>query len=175
MLATLRGYISFGFCFLLFAGASWAQISAIEGDVKGADGQLVKGAQILIEREDMKGTYKGAKTDKKGHYIYNGLPSGGTYNVSVLIDGQVKMHTDGVRTRLGDPIPVNFDLKPSGDQAAGGPPTPEADRSMSKEQKEALDKRSKENAAIMAKNKALNDSFNAGKEALAAKQRVAQP
>ncbi len=74
MLARFRGYILSGFCFLLFAGAAWAQISAIEGDVKGPDGQPLKGAVILIERQDMKGTYKGAKTDKKGHYIYNGLP-----------------------------------------------------------------------------------------------------
>ena len=40
---------------------------------------------------------------------------------------------------------------------------------MSKEQKEALEKQSKENAEIIAKNKALNDTFNAGKDALAAK------
>jgi tetratricopeptide (TPR) repeat protein len=171
MIVNSRGHISLGICLFLFTGAAWAQIAAIEGDVKGPDGKLVQGAQILIERKDMKGTYKGAKTDKKGHYIYNGLPSGGTYTVSVLIDGQERQHIDGVRTRLGDPIPVNFDLKPVGGQAegAGGAPAPEADRSMSKEQKEALEKRSKENAAIMAKNKALNDAFNAGKDALTAK------
>ena len=71
MLAQFRGYILGGFCFMLFAGASWAQIAAIEGDVKGPDGEMVKGATILIERQDMKGTYKGAKTDKKGHFIGN--------------------------------------------------------------------------------------------------------
>ncbi len=48
------------FSFLLFTGSAFAQISAIEGVVKGADGQVVKGAQILFEREDMKGTFKGA-------------------------------------------------------------------------------------------------------------------
>jgi tetratricopeptide (TPR) repeat protein len=52
---------------------------------------------------------------------------------------------------------------------ANGTATPEQERGMSKEQKEALDKQAKENAAIMAKNKALNDTFNAGKEALNAK------
>ena len=84
MLAKSRGFFSFGICFLLFAGACWAQVTAIEGDVKGPDGQpMAKGAKILIERDDMKGTYKGAKTDKKGHYVYNGLPIG-TYTVSVL-------------------------------------------------------------------------------------------
>ena len=176
MLARFRGYIYGGFCFLLFAGASWAQISAIEGDVKGPDGQPLKGAVILIERQDMKGTYKGAKTDKKGHYIYNGLPFPGTYDVSVFVDDQKKDETKGVRTQLGDPINVSFDLKKSAAQqqatqtaVASGTATAEQERGMSKEQKEALEKQAKDNASIMAKNKALNDAFNAGKDAMAAK------
>jgi tetratricopeptide (TPR) repeat protein len=177
MLARFRGYILGGFCFTLFAGASWAQIAAIEGDVKGADGQMVKGAVILIERQDMKGTYKGAKTDKKGHYIYNGLPFPGTYTVSVTVDGQKMDETKGVRTQLGDPVNVSFDLKQSAEQqkaaqgtvAAGAAATPEQERGMSKADKEALEKLKKENDAAIAKNKALNDTFNAGKDALAAK------
>jgi tetratricopeptide (TPR) repeat protein len=132
---------------------------------------------ILIERQDMKGTYKGAKTDKKGHYIYNGLPFPGTYNISVFVDDQKRDQTSGVRTQLGDPVNVSFDLKAAEQQqkstqaavAPGATPTPEQERGMSKEQKAALEKQQKENEATMAKNKALNDSFNAGKEALAAK------
>lgn len=177
MLAPARGYILGSLCFLLLGGAAWAQVTAIEGDVKGPDGQMVKGAQILIERQDMKGTYKGAKTDKKGHYIYNGLPLGGTYTVSVFIDGQKRDETKNVRPGLGEPTDINFDLKAAAQQqqaaqqaaAAGGAPTAEQERGMSKEQKEALEKQEKENAAIIAKNKALNDTFNAGKDALAAK------
>jgi tetratricopeptide (TPR) repeat protein len=174
MLAQPRGYIFGGLCLLLFAGASWAQtIAAIQGDVKGPDGQPVKGAQILIERQDMKGTYKGAKTDKKGHYIYNGLPFPGTYTVSVFVDGEKKDEIKGVRTQLGDDVPpVDFNLKPAAQQQAaapGGAPTAEQERGLSKEQKEALEKQNKENAEIIAKNKALNDTFNAGKDALAAK------
>jgi tetratricopeptide (TPR) repeat protein len=178
MLAKSRGYILGGFCFMLFAGAAWAQIAAIEGDVKGPDGQLVKGAVILIERQDMKGTYKGAKTDKKGHYIYNGLPFPGTYTVSVFIDDQKRDEMKGVKTQLGDPVNISFDLKDqqkaaapaAGAAGAPGAAAPqEEQRGMSKEQKEALDKQNKENAAIIAKNKALNDTFNAGKDALTAK------
>jgi tetratricopeptide (TPR) repeat protein len=76
-----------------------------------------------------------------------------------------------VRTRLGDPIAVDMNLQGQGQQAgaAGGAPTPEADRSMSKEEKEKRDKLAKENEEIIKKNKALNDSFNAGKEAMLAK------
>src|SRR5712692_7063979 len=176
MLAKSRVQVFLFSGFLLFAGASWDQNTASEGEVKGADGQPVKDAKILIERKDMKGTYKGAKTDKKGHYIYNGLPLG-TYKVSVLIDDQVRDSADNVRTTLGDPRPVNFDLKQSANQQqdiqktleTGGTLTKEQERGMSKEQKEALEKRAKENAAAMAHNKALNDAFGAGKEAMAAK------
>jgi tetratricopeptide (TPR) repeat protein len=174
MLARSRGYILGGICFLASAGASWAQISAISGDVKGPDGQPLKGAVILIERQDMKGTYKGAKTDKKGHYIYNGLPLG-TYTVSIFVDDQKKDEAKNVKTQLGDPVEVPFDLKQTAQrasaQAPGAPaaPAPEQDRGLSKEQKEAIEKQNKDNAAIMAKNKALNDTFNAGKEAMTAK------
>jgi tetratricopeptide (TPR) repeat protein len=167
MFAKSRALISFGFCLAFFTGAAWAQITAVEGDVKGADGKPLQGAQILIEREDMKGTYKGAKTDKKGHYIYNGLPKG-KYTISVLVEGKVAMHTDHVTTNLGDPTPVNFDLKPSAEQQQANA-AENADRSLSKEEREANEKRTKANAEIIAKNKALNDAFNGGKDALAAK------
>ncbi len=176
MLATFRASSLVAFGLLLFAGAASAQISAIEGDVKAADGSLVKGASILIERKDMKGTYKGAKTDKKGHYIYNGLPLG-TYKVSLIVEGQTVDSVDNVRTRLGDPMAINFDMKKSeadnkalAKAAETGTLTKEQERSLSKEQKDALEKRAKENAAAMAKNKALNDAFNGGMTAMEAKQ-----
>jgi tetratricopeptide (TPR) repeat protein len=156
---------------LLFTGASWAQFTAIAGDVKGPDGQKLKGAEILIEREGQKGTYKGAKTDKNGHYIYNGLPIG-KYTVSVMVDGQKRDQMSGVTTKLGDPTELNFDLKKAAEQQAAlpaGTPAQEQARGMSKEDREKLDKQAKENAAILAKNKALNDAFNAGKEAMNAK------
>src|SRR5258708_1870541 len=175
MLATSRACLLLAFSFLLFGGSAWAQISAIEGDVKDADGQPLKGVSILIERKDMKGTYKGAKTDKKGHYIYNGLPLG-MYKVSVLIDNQVRDTVDNVKTQLGEPKQVDFDLKKTAQDAQAlqkaaetGTLTKEQERGLSKEQKDALEKRAKESAAAMAHNKALNDAFNAGKEAYLAK------
>lgn len=173
MLAKSRGCILFGFGFLLFTSASWAQFTAIDGDVKGPDGQKLKGAEILIEREGQKGTYKGAKTDKNGHYIYNGLPIG-AYTVSVFVNGEKRDQMQHVTTKLGDPIDVNFDLKQSAERAAaqgggGIPAEDQQNRGLSKEQQAALEKQSKENAAIIAKNKALNDAFNGGKDAMNAK------
>ena len=37
----------------------------------------MQGAAIKIDRTDMKGHWE-TKTDKKGHYIYNGLPMANT-------------------------------------------------------------------------------------------------
>src|SRR5579864_3165352 len=61
-----RVAILFTFIFLtaLFAMPALAQFGAIEGDVKAADGKPLVGAQIVIDRLDMKGNYK-VKTDKK--------------------------------------------------------------------------------------------------------------
>jgi len=147
MLATSRGCILFGFGFLLFTGASWAQFTAIAGDVKGLDGQKLRGAEILIEREGQKGTYKGAKTDKNGHFIYNGLPIG-TYTVSVMEGGQLRDQIQHVATKLGDPTDVNFDLKQAAEKAAqggggAGAAAAELPRGLSKEQLAAQEKAKK--------------------------------
>ena len=155
----------------LFTALSFGQTTAIEGDVKGEDGALLKGALVKIDRTDIKGSYK-VKTDKKGHYFHAGLPLG-TYNVTVEVDGKDMDSLNNVKPRLGDPLPVNFDLSTKKRQqeaiqkaADKGEVPAEVERSMSKEQKAALEKSIKERQAQMSKNKALNDAFNAGREAL---------
>jgi tetratricopeptide (TPR) repeat protein len=160
---------------VLFAGAAFAQTSAIEGDVKDETGQGLKDALVKITRTDIKGNYK-VKTDKKGHFFHAGLPLG-TYNVSVEVNGAERDVVRGVRTRLGDPTPVNFDLKAKAQEAAAmqkaaeaGTLTKEQARDMSPEQKQALEKQMKERQAALAKNKELNDAFNTGREAMNAKQ-----
>jgi len=151
-----------------------AQVSALEGDVKGPDGQPLKGALVKIDRKDIKGHYQ-VKTDKKGHYFYGGLPLG-TYKVSVELDGKDADSVDNVKTQLGDPTEISFNLKQQADRNAAlqkaaetGTLSKEQERELSPEQKAALEKRAKEQSAAMAKNKALNDAFNAGKEASASK------
>src|SRR5215467_8952750 len=94
---------------LFLALTSFAQISAIEGDVKGEDGQPAVKALIKITRTDIKGSYK-CETNKKGHYFYNGLPLG-TYNIAVEVNGKEVDGVNNIKTRLGDPTPVNFDLQ----------------------------------------------------------------
>lgn len=161
--------------FLILAGAVMAQTSQIEGTVKGDDGQGLKDALIKIERKDIKGSYK-VKTRKKGDYLHAGLPLG-TYSVSVEIDGKEIDRVDNVRTRLGEPSVVNFDVQAMKEKQAAmtkaaetGTLTQEQARDMSPEQKAQLDKAMKERQAALAKNKELNDAFNQGMEAMKTKQ-----
>jgi len=160
---------------LFMASAAFAQVSSIEGDVKGEDGAPLKGALVKIERKDIKGNYK-VKSDKKGHYFHTGLPLG-TYKLIVEVDGKDVDSVDNVRTTLGDSTVINFDLKANKQKqqslaqaAESGTLTKEQTREMSAEQKAQLEKAAKEREQSLAKNKALNDAFNQGMQALAAKQ-----
>jgi tetratricopeptide (TPR) repeat protein len=86
-----------------------------------------------------------------------------------------------VSTRPSDPIPVNFDLKASqadkqqqqqqmAKAIETGTLSKEQERSLSPEQKAAMEKQIKEQSEKMKKNKELNDAFNAGMEAMTAKK-----
>jgi hypothetical protein len=50
------------------------------------------------------------KTDKSGSYFYAGLPVG-TYDLSLNVDGAVVASVTGIKTRVGEPAVVNFDLR----------------------------------------------------------------
>ncbi len=154
------------FALLALALPALAQTTGVEGIVKGPDGAPLPGAVVKFERTDIKGHYE-VKTDKKGHYGHYGLPLG-TFTVTVNVANEMKDQMNGVRTHGGDPTQLNFDLARSAAAAAGGA-APEADRSMSKADKEKFEKQKAEREASLAKNKALNDAYNLGKTALEAK------
>lgn len=156
---------------LLLAIPAFSQVTGVEGVVKGPDGAPIKGAVVEFQRTDIKGDYK-VKTDKKGHYGHYGLPYG-TYDVTVVVDGKTVDGIKGLRTKLGDPMEQNFDLKAAQTQQQAnnaGQLTEEQSRSMTKEQREQFEKASKSHEAQLAKNKALNEAYTTGKNALDAKQ-----
>jgi Flp pilus assembly protein TadD len=160
-----------GLAVLLLSIPAMAQTTIIEGIVKDPGGKPVQGATVKIDRTDIKGSYP-VKTDKKGHYGHYGLPMG-KFDVSVVIDGQVRDEMKGVPTTPAMPVTLNFDLKApqeaSGGAPAGGLPDAAAEKGMTKEQKEAYDKANKAREAQLAKNKELNDAYQAGKQAFDAK------
>jgi tetratricopeptide (TPR) repeat protein len=163
---------------LLFSTACWAQMTIVEGDVIGEDGKPMKDAVVKIERKDQKGSYK-TKSDKKGHYIHTGLPIG-SYTITLEVNGKDIDHADIQRTNTSGSAVINFDMKElaarqakANAAAATGNPagglSKEEEKRMTPEQKAAYEKGNKDKAAAIAKQKELNDSFNAGVEAQNAK------
>ncbi len=164
----LKSLVLSGLAFLFLSLPAFAQTSVIEGVVKDPDGKPLQGAVVNIDRTDIKGHYT-VKTDKKGHYGHYGLPLGGKFDITVMVDGQVKDAMKGVPTS-GMPQTVDFNLKNAqASAAAPGAPPQEADRGMTKAQKEEFDKQAKAREAALAKNKELNDAYQAGRTALDAK------
>jgi tetratricopeptide (TPR) repeat protein len=169
-----RPFLLGGLVFLA-ACSAWAQTTTLEGDIKDENGQPLKdkGAVIVLDRTDIKGHYQ-VKSGKKGHWLYTGLPFG-KYDVILQIDGKVIDKVAGVQTKYGDSTPVDFDLQKAKQAQAAtaqasqtGQLSTEQAKGMTKEQKDAFEAAAKKNSEAMKKNKALNDAFNAGQDALKA-------
>ena len=167
MIAQLRRFTVSAGLLVALSTAVFAQITTMEGDVKGEDGQPLKGAVIHLTRTDVKGNYKVA-SDKKGHWFYTGLPLG-TYDITCEVDGKVVDSMKGVHSRYGENTTVNFDARQAKAQSAAlaqaaetGTLSKEQARGMSAEEKAKLEKQAKERAEQMKKNKELNDAYNAG-------------
>jgi Tfp pilus assembly protein PilF len=166
----------------LFAFASFAQITGIEGVVKGEDGKPLQGAIIKIHRTDIKGDYASKPTDKKGHYIYNGLPYG-KYDLTVWVADKQVDELRGVQTRPGDLQQLNFDLKANKTPNAAdankqalaqkametGQISEDLARQLTPEQKAQLQKQIDATVNQRKKNNALNAAYNDGIAALDAK------
>jgi hypothetical protein len=106
--------------FLCLATA-WAGPASIQGIVKDAKGQPIKGADVRVESRDGKQLFNTVKTDSKGRYISQGLPAGGVYRVTLLVNGAVKASITNTQTRADGPTQLNFDLKPVSASQASAP------------------------------------------------------
>ena len=101
-----------GFVGLVFSVATaWAGPAAIQGSVKDAKGQAIKGADVRIESKDGKQKFNTVKTDAKGRYISQGLPAG-VYRVTLTVNGAVKASITNTKTKADQTTQLNFDLKP---------------------------------------------------------------
>jgi hypothetical protein len=97
--------------FVLFVATAWAGPSAIQGLVKDAKGQAIKGADVRIESKDGRQKFTTAKTDGKGRYISDALPEG-IYRVTLVVNGTVKASIINTKTKANQTTQLNFDLKP---------------------------------------------------------------
>jgi hypothetical protein len=96
---------------VLCAATAWAGPSAIQGVVKDAKGQAIKGADVRIESKDGKQQFTTVKTDGKGRYISESLPAG-VYRVTLAVNGAVKASITNTKTKPDQTTQLNFDLKP---------------------------------------------------------------
>jgi tetratricopeptide (TPR) repeat protein len=159
-----------------------AQTGRLEGDVVKADTkEPVVGAEIQIERTDIKGNYP-VKSDKKGHFLHAGVPYVGTYTIMVsapgcqpdFIQGIKGSHTEPIKFELhsGDGKKLTLaDLK--GLQASA----PKGGQQLSAaDQKKALEEYEKKRTEVETKNKKMLEEhenmkkrFDAGQQLMAAK------
>ena len=171
---------------LLNALVASAQVGALRGSVKlaGANGQPapVVGAVIDVFRTDIAGEYH-TKTDKKGEWVFAGLPFVGTYIVSVSAPGAQQNARGNVKA--GREIPVDMVLAPgdgkrmtieeakaviaSGSPAAGNGAESAADKAKREELMAKAKEIEAKNSKVEESNKTVGASFTAGNAALAAK------
>lgn len=175
MLRKLRKAALMAASCLIMAGLAFGQMGTFTGKVTGEDGKGLQGAVIKIERKDIKGNWK-TKTNKKGEWTYSGMPVPGQFVITCEVNDQVVDTVNGIRSQMGDPQEVNFDLRKLAARRAAhqkaaetGQISQELAKEMTPEQKAAYEKQLKERSAQMQKNKALNDAYNAGMTAKEAK------
>jgi tetratricopeptide (TPR) repeat protein len=175
---------------LLSAVTASAQTGQLRGTVQliGSDGKPapVAGALIDVFRTDITGEFH-TKTDKKGEWVFAGLPFVGTYVVSVSAPGAAPNANSGVKA--GREVPVAVVLQPGdgrrltreeavavskGGGGGGGASSSGGGESASdKAKREELMKKNEEIAAANKKatdiNAIVGESFKAGNAALTAK------
>jgi tetratricopeptide (TPR) repeat protein len=150
----------------------------------GADGKEAPavGAQIDVYRTDVSGKYN-TKTDKKGEFVFAGLPFTGEY---VIAASAANARPDLIGgAKAGRDVEYKLTLQP-GDgrryteaeaKGSGGAASPGGKKSESAEERKKREELEAENAKIAAsneKNTKINEvigrTFKAGNEALAAKR-----
>ena len=104
--------LQMGFTGLFLCVASaWAGPASIQGIVKDAKGQPIKGADVRVESKDGKQLFNTVKTDSKGRYISQGLQPG-VYRVSLMVNGAPRASITNTKTKSDQSTVLNFDLKP---------------------------------------------------------------
>ena len=172
---------------VLSAVTASAQTGQLRGHVifKQADGTSSKPADVVIDvyRTDLSGVYH-TKTDKRGEFVFAGLPFIGNYIIAASLPNAMPTFQDKVK--VGRDIDFEIVLNP-GDghkltlddikkmQAAGGGDAAGPAISESAAEKAKLEDIKKKNEEITAANKkaeninaVVGDSFKAGNTALQA-------
>src|SRR6266487_84518 len=120
----------------LAAAPVFAQTGAVSGHCADDKGQAIVGYPILIERQEVRGVYK-TKTDKKGNYIYMGIPLG---QYKVTLQDPTGKTVFFISKHVGlDPSPtiIDFDMaKEKAEQAKSVESNPEMKKQQELQEKE---------------------------------------
>jgi tetratricopeptide (TPR) repeat protein len=118
------------------AGPAWAQTGGFTGHVTLQDGTACIKCIIELDRISVKGQYT-VKTDKKGNYVYVGLPLD-TYKITLKDpDGKVLFFFNNVHADMGEPSQKDFDLpKEMKQQVQSNPAAQQQKAAEEKQEKE---------------------------------------
>jgi serine/threonine protein kinase len=85
--------------------------ASIQGVVKDAKGEPIRGTDVRIESRDGKQVFSTVKTDSKGRYVSHGLQPG-VYRVTLLVNGAVSASIMNTQTKANQATELNFELMP---------------------------------------------------------------
>src|ERR1041385_3725504 len=94
--------------FFLCAVAAWAGPASIQGVVKDAKGQPIKGADVRVESKDGKKIFNKVKTEPRGRYVSQVLHPG-VYGFSLAVNGSVKAAISNTTAQPDQATQLNFD------------------------------------------------------------------
>ncbi len=100
--------LAFAFAALGIGLPAYAQTGGVSGKAILQDGKPCVKCIVLIERQEIKGVYK-TKTDKKGEYVYIGLPIG-NYKITLQSPSGQQLFYIMKHIGLGEPEEVDFNL-----------------------------------------------------------------
>ncbi len=167
MLKKTLALVSFGLFIVLGSHPAMAQFGQMRGTVINEDGTPFVDAQVLIDREDIRGHYE-LKTDKDGKFFHAGLPLG-RYSVSVVMSNGQKFSIGNIQTRMGSAQDVMINLQQERMRAEAAAAGVQVEGELSQEQIEAIEKLSAERAEQIKKRQELTGRFDEAMTAMAAK------
>lgn len=164
----------------LLGASALAQVGRLEGSVVKADTkEPVVGAEVQIERTDIKGSYP-VKTDKKGNFLHAGVPLTGTYTIIISAPGHQPQFFAGIRGSNSEPIKVELqpgdgrkltlaDIKATGGGQAPKPGQKAPSAEEIKKQQEEYNKAKEARDKQMADHEGMKKLFEEGQQLYANK------
>ena len=112
--ARKSGFLGLFLFLMTLAVPAIAQNRIVQGKVTDDKGQVIQGAAISIQALDSKTRQFNTKTDKKGTYIYMGIPAG-DYRVVVRAKGFAPSFKQPIKPTISEPSVVDIQLNPGPD------------------------------------------------------------